>query len=148
MSRTIILAAALVLSGPAFAQQQTTQPGAAGAQGMQTLTTSTVTLTFANAQPTDVAASRLMGTDIYNQQDEDIGEIQDVLIADGKTVRAVVLSIGGFLGMGERYVAVEPGSITLMRSEDGRILRAVVDATKEQLNNAPTFDYSQFRSGQ
>jgi hypothetical protein len=44
--------------------------------------------------------------------------------------------------MGERYVAIDPASITIMRSGNAGPIRAVVDATKDQLRQAPAFDYS------
>lgn len=112
---------------------------------MQTVTTSTVASTFATVKPTDVAASRLMDADVHTKQHQDIGEIEDLVVENGDRVSAVILSVGGFLGVGERYVAVDPSSITLMRSADGGTFRAVVDAPKDQLNNAPTFDHSRFR---
>lgn len=112
---------------------------------MQTLTTSTLPVTFTSVQPTDVPGSRLMGVNVYSKQDESIGEIEDLLIENGKTIRAVILGVGGFLGVGERYVAVDPSSITFMRSGNTGAVRAVLDTTKDQLSKAPTFDYSRNR---
>jgi len=51
-------------------------------------------------------ASKLEGVDIYNQNNERIGEIDDVLVDKSGKVEAVVIGVGGFLGIGERNVAV------------------------------------------
>ena len=160
VQKPLLLAAALIVSAPSHAQTppSTTQPGptapapsatapacqdgAAGTRGMQTLTTATVPLTYRTLQPTDVPASRLMGVNVYTRQDEAIGEIEDLLIENGRTVRAVILGVGGFLGVGERYVAVDPASITIMRNANTGAVRAVLDATRDQLRQAPAFDYS------
>jgi len=110
-------------------------------QGMQAIVTSTVPMTFMTVGPADVMTSNLIGVDVYTQNSEEIGEIEDMVIDNGRTVRALVIGIGGFLGMGERYVAVPPESVTLMRPANGGEVRAVVNTTAEQLRAAPTFRY-------
>ncbi len=95
-----------------------------------------------NVQPADVMSSKLIGANVYNAKNESIGEIEDLAIDNGKTVRSVIISVGGFLGIGERYVAVDPAAVTLMRDASGGNLRAMVNPTSEQLKNAPTFRYA------
>jgi sporulation protein YlmC with PRC-barrel domain len=51
-------------------------------------------------------ASKLVGVDVYNQNNEKIGDVDDIVLSKGGKIDAVVLAVGGFLGMGERYVAV------------------------------------------
>jgi sporulation protein YlmC with PRC-barrel domain len=139
--RSLLVAAALVVSAPSFAQTGPT-PQAPGTRGMETITTGTIPVKFVSVQPTDVVASKLMGLNVYSKQNESIGEIEDLVIDNGKDVRAVILSVGGFLGMGERYVAVSPSAITFIRSTDAGTLRAELDTTKDQISKAPTFKYS------
>ena len=91
----------------------------------------------------DTLSSRLVGTNLYNLQNESLGEIEDLVIENGKTVSGIVVGVGGFLGMGERYVAVDPSTVTLRR--DGNNMRATVDTSKDNLKNAPTFEYSKRR---
>ncbi|MGP9809930.1 PRC-barrel domain-containing protein [Rhodopseudomonas sp. NSM] len=50
--------------------------------------------------------SKLMGLDVYNQANEKLGDINEVLIDNSGRVQAVVIGVGGFLGVGERDVAV------------------------------------------
>jgi sporulation protein YlmC with PRC-barrel domain len=78
--------------------------------------------------------------DVYNNQDENIGEIEDMVIDNGKTVRALIISVGGFLGMGDRYVAVDPSAVTLV-PEDDNDMRAIINTNRDDLEDAPTFKY-------
>ena len=129
----------LSLTGPAFAD--------AHAAGFGTVT----------AQETDFFASDLIGMRIYNSETEveanstiaadgekewdDIGEINDVLLDSEGNVKAVILGIGGFLGMGERDVSVNMDEIRIVTEEgdsDDRFL--VVNTSKEMLEKAPAFE--------
>ena len=74
--------------------------------------------------------SKLIGSNVYSA-DTSIGHIEDVLI-DQTTVTAVILSVGGFLGIGDKLVAAP---ITAIRV--GPEARFRTDLTKEQLTNAP-----------
>ena len=51
-------------------------------------------------------ASKLAGVDVYNEANEKIGEINDVILDRSGKVANVILGVGGVLGLGERYVAV------------------------------------------
>jgi hypothetical protein len=100
-------------------------------------------LKYVNIQESDLVTSKLIGVDLYNRQNETIGEISDVVIGDGKSVIGIVASVGGFLGMGESYVVLDPSSIAL--SQDDGTWKAYVDTSKDDLSKAPKFDYSKIR---
>ncbi len=51
-------------------------------------------------------AAKLDGVDVYNNGNEKVGDIADILLDSSGKISAVVIGVGGFLGMGERYVAV------------------------------------------
>ena len=95
-----------------------------------------VHLVFYNVHPADIRASKLMGADVYNLNNEEIGEVSDLIINDGKKIQGVVVSVGGFLGIGDSHIAVDPQSITL-QEYDGGTVRVVLNTTKEDLKNAP-----------
>jgi sporulation protein YlmC with PRC-barrel domain len=81
-------------------------------------------------------ASKLIGSKVY-KGDTSIGQIEDVLVAlDQGTVTAVILSVGGFLGIGDKLVAVPVKQIRV-----GPEAKFITDLTKEQLANAPAFDF-------
>lgn len=100
----------------------------------------TKTESFVTAQPTDVLSSKVVGMDISNVQNEDIGEIKDVIISDGK-LAGYVVSVGGVLCVGERYVVVAPSAIQINYAEDDKKWTAIVNATQDQLTAAPEFKY-------
>ena len=81
-------------------------------------------------------ASKLIGSKVYNG-DTSIGQIEDVLVDLGHaTVTAVILSAGGVLGIGDKLVAVPVNQIKV-----GPEAKFTTDLTKEQLLNAPAFDF-------
>lgn len=107
--------------------------------GMRMADTAEAKVEFIVAQPADTLTSKLTGLSVYNNNNEAVGEIEDFLILDGKTIHAVILGVGGFLGIGERYVAVSPSSITLSKKDDK--LRALINTNKDELKNATPFNY-------
>jgi sporulation protein YlmC with PRC-barrel domain len=85
-------------------------------------------------------ASKLIGSKVY-KGDTSIGQIEDVLVdLDHATVTAVILSVGGFLGIGDKLVAVPVNQIKV-----GREAKFTTDLTKEQLANAPAFDFGKLK---
>lgn len=87
--------------------------------------------------PAFMSASSLIGEDVYNLQDEDLGDVKDYMLdmRTGKIAYAV-LSFGGFLGMGEKLFAVPWSALTL----DTENRRMILNVTKERLEGAPGFD--------
>ena len=95
---------------------------------------------FMAQQPGDRLASRLVGLNIQNTGDENIGEIYDIILTDAGAVKAYIVSVGGFLGMGTRYVAIDPKAVTLTR-QDEKTWKATMNANKDQLRAAPEYKY-------
>jgi hypothetical protein len=86
---------------------------------------------------TGFRASKIIGANVINASNESIGKIDDVIISsDGKAPYAVV-SVGGFLGMGSRLIAVP---YELLRMVDNKV--TLPGATKEQLKTLPEFKYT------
>jgi hypothetical protein len=81
--------------------------------------------------------SSWIGATVYSASDENIGDINDFVVGEDGTIAGVVLGVGGFLGMGEKNVAVPFDSI--QASEQDGTLKLVVNLTKEQLDAAPAF---------
>ena len=84
-------------------------------------------------------ASKLLGIEVHNNQNENLGSIQDIVFENGRSITGVVVRIGGFLGLGESYVVLDPETVVL-NEKDGT-WRAYVDTTKDSLENAPKFTY-------
>jgi len=87
--------------------------------------------------PDVMGADTLVGNDVYNHKDEDLGDIKEIMLdmRSGK-VGYAVLSFGGFLGMGEKLFAVPWNALTL----DTKHKRFVLNVEKDRLKLAPGFD--------
>jgi sporulation protein YlmC with PRC-barrel domain len=94
-------------------------------------------ITDTGAGPRLMGAHTLLGEDVCNCQDEDLGDIKEIML-DTQTghIAYAVLAFGGWLGMGGKLFAVPWHSLTL----DSNQHRFVLDCSKEQLQNAPGFD--------
>lgn len=89
------------------------------------------------AVPALLSASTLIGNDVCNLQDEDLGSIDDIMLdTSNGTVRYAVLSSGGFLGMGDRLFAVPWSALKL----DAAHKRFILDVNVDRLKAAPGFD--------
>jgi sporulation protein YlmC with PRC-barrel domain len=96
---------------------------------------------FIQVQSGDVLTSNVIGLDIYNSQNNDIGKVQDIAFDSSKRVTGYILSVGGFLGMGTRYVAVNPDALMVNYDAQNKVWKATMNATKDQLKSAPEFKY-------
>jgi hypothetical protein len=124
-----------------------------GTPGTQTTPPSGVTSTtpttpgkvtyFSKAEPNWTPVGLYYQQDIYNKAGEKIGSVKDLLIGSDGRVHAAVLSVGRFLGLGERDVAVPLHSIEIDRRTDGG--RITIDVAKETLQNAPAYEHSATR---
>ncbi|MEX0953656.1 MAG: PRC-barrel domain-containing protein [Rhizobiaceae bacterium] len=100
---------------------------------------------FFEADATQILASDLMGMTVYNSAADDadaIGEINDVVMGASGSAEAVVIGVGGFLGIGEKEVAVDFAKISWTDRDGSRWL--ILDSSKEELENAPGFDRTAF----
>ena len=79
-----------------------------GVASAQTATTKTTTVenTASMHREGEWRASKLVGVDVYNEANEKLGDISEVILDKSGKVAHVILGVGGFLGMGEHYVAV------------------------------------------
>jgi len=129
MKKIVLIAASLaLLASPAFAQDgKTTGTAAPDAK-------------FSTVSKDEMFSSKLKGLNVYNQKDESIGEITDLAIKDHQ-LDALILSVGGFLGVGEHYVAVSPASVNVRYDSKNDKWRATMNTTKEALKEAPEFKY-------
>jgi sporulation protein YlmC with PRC-barrel domain len=83
-----------------------------------------------------VRASKLIDQAVYNEQSEEIGEIDDLIISRNGKIKKVILSVGEFVGVGERLVAIPFRSVK--RDGTGHV---VYNVGREQLRDYPRFDY-------
>jgi len=145
-----IIAAALVSTlavGTAFAQSSTTSSGATNTAPNSAATTSAATGSTTNSMVTTIShpsademtSSKVVGTAVYNTNNEKIGEVNDLILDKDGKVAGVVIGVGGFLGMGERNVAVSFNSVKFSKDNKG-YERITVAATKDQLKAMTPYD--------
>jgi sulfite reductase beta subunit-like hemoprotein len=96
---------------------------------------------FIQVQNTDMLSSNVVGLDIHNSQNDNIGKIQDIAFDTSKKVTGYILLVGGFLGMGTHYVAVNPDAVMVSYDAQNKVWKATMNATKDQLKSAPEFKY-------
>jgi hypothetical protein len=128
MKRSLALwpAAALVaamLSGPAHAQ----------------LNPQTVTLMKVDPQTlaTGYRSSKMVGSSVSNENNETVGTIDDLIITPGGQAPYAILSVGGFLGIGTKYVALP---FTSLKIVDKKVV--LPGGTKDALQGLPDFKYN------
>ncbi|MFG1462386.1 PRC-barrel domain-containing protein [Xanthobacter sp. DSM 24535] len=152
-----VTALAALLAGPAFAQTATppatapsaapmTPPNPSTSTGTMPSTSSSSTMSSGSANSAAFIetqkqeqwlASTLIGTKVRGSGDESLGEVNDVLLDRNGAVVGAVIGVGGFLGVGEKDVAVPFNALELVRNNDGDSL--VLRKSKEELKAAPQF---------
>jgi hypothetical protein len=139
----ITLAATAALASSAFAQTATTTttPGTATPAPAETVVgTMGNSDVFVTATPADILSYNLVGLNIHNSEDTAIGEIKDLILSNGE-LAGYIVSVGGFLGIGERHVIVNPSAVTVTYNEADSKWDARMETTKEVLQAAPEFKY-------
>src|SRR5579864_3163639 len=86
---------------------------------------------------TGYRASKINGSPVYNRNKDQIGTIDDLIVSPTDRVPYVILSVGGFLGIGTHFVAIQFGSLQIV---DKQI--RLQDATRESLKALPEFRYA------
>ncbi len=110
------------------------------AEDAKTTGTAPADAKFSTVSKDEMFSSKLKGLNVYNQKNETVGEITDIAIKNHQ-VDALILSVGGFLGMGERYVAASPSSVNIRHDDKNNKWLASMNTTKEALKTAPEFKY-------
>lgn len=141
MLKTLMMttAAAALVVGSAVAQQtppvappakQETMP-APGATGSRQ---------FITQQSTDQwLATKFKGTDVIGSNNEKIGDVSDLLIDQNGRIVAYIVGVGGFLGIGQKDVALAPASFQVQPATDRENLKLTLAMTRDELKNAPEF---------
>jgi sporulation protein YlmC with PRC-barrel domain len=130
MMKKVAIAAVLATALTGAAQAQHTTTGAATPAQMQVLSTLPANST---------TVTNFYKQNVYDPSDTKIGEISDVLVGKDGRVEAFIVSVGGFLGVGEKDVAV-PFSAVRATDKDGKWY-LTMNATKDSLKDARGYKY-------
>ncbi len=89
---------------------------------------------------TQISANDYIGKPIYNNEDKSIGDVNDLILEENGGIVAAIVGVGGFLGIGEKDVAVPMDKITMTRdAENNNEVRLTTTETVETLQAAPEF---------
>jgi sporulation protein YlmC with PRC-barrel domain len=97
---------------------------------------------FVSIPSSDDLSSNVVGLDVYNNENKNIGQIKDIAINPHGHTQAFILSVGGFLGMGDHYVAVNPSDVRISYNGSDKKWHATMNTTVAQLKAAPEFKYN------
>ena len=113
-----------------------------GTGGVPAGSGATATAAESTIVPTaDMLSSKVVGAEVRNNANQDIGSIKDLAYAESG-IKAYIVGVGGFLGMGDHYVAVAPSAIHITYDANAKSWHATMNATADQLKAAPEFKYS------
>lgn len=140
----ILIASMVALAAPALAQNDAARTGNSSNQY------------YTDTNKMDLQASELIGSRIYATEAEintdntfdkadadwdDIGEINNFLVSRDGKINAVIVGVGGFLGLGEKNVALRMSELRFLKKsgDDADDYFVVVKSNKEQLEQAPEY---------
>jgi sporulation protein YlmC with PRC-barrel domain len=130
VSKLVVVAAvAATLIGVAYAQHSQTTGAAPQGQSQ----------TLATLPPGASTVTNWYKQDVYDPSEKKIGEISDVLVDKDGRVSAFIVSVGGFLGMGEKHVAVPFDTVQETHGKRDRWL--TMNTTKDALKSAAGYKY-------
>jgi sporulation protein YlmC with PRC-barrel domain len=132
-SGTLLAACLLLASAAPSLAQTTTQPPAttpppAASPSGQPM--------WYSHQADEMRASKLIGTKVVNTANETVGDINEIVLAKDGKVAAVIVGVGGFLGMGEREVAMNFESLRMSRDSNNNLV-LTANTTRDALKGAP-----------
>jgi len=96
-----------------------------------------VTVTEAQLVATGWRASKMIHTDVYNEKNEKIGRVDDLIVAPDGSLSAAIIDVGGFLGMAADRVA-----INIQQFKQIAPKAILVGANKDALKKLPEFEYA------
>jgi hypothetical protein len=125
---------------PTTTDQSTTGEAATDQTASTTTTTAEQPATGeqALAAPTGLLASNLIGTTVYSQDDQSIGDINDIILSQEGQASQVIVGVGGFLGLGEKDVVLDMSKLQIAATDDGNV-KVIVQTSPEELKNMPAF---------
>ncbi|MGA6926807.1 MAG: PRC-barrel domain-containing protein [Desulfosarcina sp.] len=140
---TAFLAMVALIVSPVYATDETVSDQSKGTHMSSDKTKGSQMSGMAGHQGKQVSfrGSDLIGEEVVNRNDEEMGEVEDIVIGRDGRVSYVLISHGGVLGIGDNLIPVPFSAISRSAQDDDDI---VIDMTKEELENAPNFAKNQW----
>jgi sporulation protein YlmC with PRC-barrel domain len=125
-------------------QGETTTTGIAGVTDADTNATTAVRTGMTPVTDrAELTADNLIGTSVYGGNDADVGEIGDIALSPDGAVDAVIIDVGGFLGIGSKQVAVSMENLEFMQDSGGS-MHLYTSFTEDQLENAEEYNAASY----
>jgi sporulation protein YlmC with PRC-barrel domain len=124
---------------PAPTDQSAQVPAADGSSTDASQTTTTDKSTLTEVPADKISADNLIGTTVYGTDDARVGKIGDVVLSKDNGIDAIVIDVGGFLGLGSKPVAIGMEKMKFMADKDGNQY-LYTDLTKDQLEAQAAYD--------
>jgi sporulation protein YlmC with PRC-barrel domain len=155
---TSVATSAIFVAASVFAQgtfaQSATQPADNAAPATKTAPATTTTTSTAPATPTNaaqtgsylteqspdqVSANTYIGQSVYNGKNESIGKVTDLIMQKQGGIVAAIIGVGGFLGIGQKNVAVPINNVTVTQNTPDGTVKLTTSETVATLKAAPEF---------
>jgi hypothetical protein len=137
-------ALAAILVTPAFAQSGSTpmKSDQTSQATMQSRTAASPGSFLDSQNASEWRSSKLVGATVYGPESDKIGDINDLLVDTSGNIKAAVIGVGGFIGVGEKDVAVPFDALTITRKADSAAIdKITLSYSKDELKNAPKFTW-------
>lgn len=138
MLKKLMLTSAIgaLMIGGAMAQTSTPSPGASSTPS------TTAAAPVAQQKPDQWLASKFSGTDVVGDDNQKIGDVTDILFDKNGKIEAYIVSVGGFLGIGSKHVALAPSSFQVMAGDPSGTSydRLKLSMSKDQLQQMASFE--------
>jgi sporulation protein YlmC with PRC-barrel domain len=121
---------------PPAASQDMSKP----ADASKPATASTDQQVVTSQRPDQFLASKFSGTDVMGADDKKVGDVSDVLFDKDGKILAYVVSIGGFLGIGSKNVAMAPNAFQVVKGTNGESDKLKITMSQEQLKQMASFE--------
>jgi sporulation protein YlmC with PRC-barrel domain len=142
MLNTLAIAAmAVAIGGTAYAQTPNTNSSAPATTGVGTPSLAQTLTTLPTNSTTTIA--NFYKQTVYDPSEKKIGEISDVLVDNDGKIDGFIVAVGGFLGLGEKDVAVPFSDVQASQRNGGWWL--TMNATADELKSAPGFNYDRVK---
>jgi hypothetical protein len=148
MFKKLMLSAAIgaLMIGGAMAQSTTPSSPSSTPSASPSTTASTSpeapSGTISRQKPDQWLASKFKGTDVVGTDNQKIGDVTDILFDKNGKIEAYIVSVGGFLGIGSKHVALPPSSFQVVAADlnSGGYDKLKLSMSKEQLKQAANFE--------
>jgi hypothetical protein len=87
-----------------------------------------------------LTADDVTGATLYGPNDEEIGDIGNLVLDPNGQLEAAIVEVGGFLGMGERQVAIPIDQLSIQRQSDGDEVRVFSELTEQDIEAMPEYE--------